>query len=393
MQDHSSQKKYSGFAFEDFLQDEFFISSMKYPNEVSVRFWKDMLDSNKINSKEFYSAKFFIESVGSGYDDSVEETELSALWADINTSNKNKFRKLLYIAGSIAAAIVFIIMILPYFSGNNRFQDDDIVLYARENRIQEGDNPDIRIVLSDRKTLQLSDEEADIVYDSTEIKISRKSSLKKESAVYNQLLVPKGKRSKLTLADGTLIYVNSGTRVIYPVEFIGDKREIYVDGEIFINVAHDAKRLFVVKTKDVSVQVLGTSFNVMAYESDINKRIVLVKGSVKISNKAEETMLEPSQMYEVKDGEEAFVSAVDVSKYISWINGLYQFDSERLEVVLLRLSRYYGTDIAFSEETGNLKCSGKMDLKDNLKDILDGLLFSFPIEVQYANNKYNITKN
>jgi hypothetical protein len=394
MQDHNSQKKYSGFTFEDFLQDEFFISSMKNPDEESIGFWKALLNGNKINRKAFYSAKSFIESIESNYSESVKDAELSALWADINISNKasgrSNFRKLLYIGGSVAAGIVFIIVALPFFYGNNHSPENDIMLYAQENRIQEESNTDIQIVLSDTKTLHLSDTESDIIYDSTEIKISTEGISKKESAAYNQLLVPKGKRSKLTLADGTIMYVNSGTRVIYPIEFIGNTREIYVDGEIYIHVASDPRHPFVVKTKDLSVQVLGTSFNIMAYESDLNKQIVLVKGSVKVSGKTKETKLSPSQMYEVKGEGEAFVSTVDVSKYISWINGLYRFDSEKLEVVLSRLSRYYGTDITFGKDVGNLKCSGKMDLKDDLKDILDGLSFSFPIKVQYDNHKYNI---
>ncbi|MDR1502078.1 MAG: FecR domain-containing protein [Prevotella sp.] len=400
MQKLDSKKKYSGFTFEDFLQDDFFISSMKNPNEESTGFWKDLLDENNINREEFYSAKFFIESIESNCNESVNDAELSVLWAGINITNKtdkipdrSNLRKLLYIGGCVAACIIFIIIALPFFHGNNHSPDNDIMLYAQKNRIQGENNTDIRIVLSDRKVLQLSDTESDIVYDSTGIKVSKESISKKESAIYNQLLVPRGKRSKLTLTDGTMMYVNSGTRVIYPIEFTEDKREIYVDGEIFINVAPDSKRPFIVKTKDMNVQVLGTSFNVMAYESDINKQIVLVKGSVKICDKTKEIMLSPSQIYEVESGEEAFVSAVDVSKYISWINGLYQFESEKLEIVLLRLSRYYGTDIIFSKDAGNLKCSGKMDLKDDLKDILDGLSFSFPIKVQYDKNKYNITRN
>jgi hypothetical protein len=396
MQKYHLQKDYSNFTSEDFLQDDFFVSSMKNPNKKSVEFWDGLLNAGSINKEEFYSAMSFIESIEANYKDSVQEEDLSILWADIDSTNKKSgkinFKKVLSIAGGIAAGITLLIIALPHFTGNPQSPTSDIMSYAQENNIKEGDNTDIQIILSNQKTLQLTEQESDIVYDSTEIKISQKGISKKESAAYNQLIVPKGKRSKLTLADGTMMHVNSGTRVVYPIEFVGDKREIYVDGEIFINVAHNEKQPFVVKTKDVDIQVLGTSFNVMAYESDLNKQVTLVQGSVKISNKTKEIMLKPSQMYEMDNGRES-VNTVDAAQYTSWINGMYLFNSERLEVVLSRLSRYYGVDITFSKDAGVLLCSGKMDLKDDLKDILQGLAFSFPIHVQYDNNKYNITRN
>ncbi|MDR0823833.1 MAG: FecR domain-containing protein [Prevotella sp.] len=396
MKNYYLQKDYSNFTSEDFLQDDFFVSSMKNPNEKSVEFWDGLLNAGSINKEEFYSAKSFIEAIEANYKDSVQEEELSALWTKIDNTNKKsgkiKFKSILSIAGGIAAGIIFVIIAIPHLTRNFQSPNDDIMSYARDNNIKEDDNTDIQIILSNQKTLQLTEQESDIVYDSTEIKISKKGISKKESAAYNQLIVPKGKRSKLTLADGTMMYVNSGTRVVYPIEFVDDRREIYVDGEIYITVTHDEKRPFIVKTKDIDVQVFGTSFNVMAYESDLNKQVTLVQGSVRISNKAKEIMLKPSQMYEMDNGQVS-VNTVDASRYTSWINGMYLFNSERLEIVLSRLSRYYGEDITFSKDVANLRCTGKMDLKDDLKDILHGLAFSFPIHVQHDNNKYNITKN
>lgn len=76
------------------------------------------------------------------------------------------------------------------------------------------------------------------------------------------MVIPRGKRSVLTFSDGSKVWVNAGTRVIYPTEFEKDKREIYVDGEIYIEVARDEERPFYVRTKDMNVRVLGTKFNV-----------------------------------------------------------------------------------------------------------------------------------
>ncbi|MDR0506982.1 MAG: FecR domain-containing protein [Dysgonamonadaceae bacterium] len=382
---------YSKYAFEDFLQDEFFISSIKNKNADSEAFWKNLEKEGNIDKKAFRAALNFMESLDDYSNSSVGDAELSSLWKEIQDSNrKTVYRKLLIRIGSVAASIIAILLLA--ISLYQPRQHQDIMSYARKNIIQN-ENKDIQIVLSESKTLKIEENDANIVYDSAGIKTAQQGISKKELTAYNQLIVPKGKRSNLILSDGSKLVVNAGTRVIYPVDFLEDKREIYVDGEIFINVVHDKNKPFFVKTKDMDIRVLGTKFNVMAYESDQNKQIVLVSGSVKISgnNKQEEVVLSPSEMYEYNN-EHGCVLKVDVNDYTSWIDGLYIFKSRKLVDVTARLSRYYGIDIVCSEDAAQLKCSGKMDLKDNPDDILKGLAFSFPIRIEHADDKYIVKK-
>jgi hypothetical protein len=384
---------YSGYTFEDFLQDDFFISSTKDKN--NIEFWEGLNKEGKINREAFCSAKDFLESLEEYNDNSVSNPELSALWDKIQTSNhtEKSYKKLIYIGSCVAASIIILFIAFPHFKSIFQISEPlDIMSFAQENTITD-DSESIQIILSEDKTIKIDETETSIVYDSTDIKIAQKEVSKKESATYNQLIVPKGKRSKLTLSDGTKLIVNAGTRVVYPVEFSEKKREIYVDGEIFIDVSHNENKPFIVKTSDMDIQVLGTTFNIMAYTSDINKQVVLTRGSVKIqkNNLSGGIILKPSEMYEYNGGQSRVVT-VDVTYYTSWIDGIYIFESRKLSDVALRLSRYYGTDIVCSEEAGNLRCSGKMDLKDNLEDIFKGLSFSFPVKVEHIDNKYIIKK-
>ena len=102
----------------------------------------------------------------------------------------------------------------------------------------------------------------------------------------------------MTFADGSKVWVNAGTRVIYPVEFEKDKREIYVDGEIYIEVARDENRPFYVRTKDMNVRVLGTKFNVTAYESEAIRSVVLAQGCVQVETaRTPKAILAPNQMF------------------------------------------------------------------------------------------------
>ena len=135
--------------------------------------------------------------------------------------------------------------------------------------------------------------------------------------------------------------MNAGSKLAYPTEFGKAIREIYVDGEIYIEVAEDEKRPFVIKTEQMDIQVLGTKFNVSAYKADMIKSVVLLSGSVSISSdiNRKEIILNPNQMYSALENT-CSVESVDANVYILWTQGLYQFESEELGNILTRLERY-----------------------------------------------------
>lgn len=403
MADRFSEKDYSNYSFEDFLQDDFFISSVTNQDEGASDFWRKLCEEGELNQEEFNAARTFILKSLEENNKNVTDSELAALWQRIESTNlrnarkrKTITRRRIYVSIGVAASILVIFFSIPYFSKNiTPNQQNNIVQYVEKSAINVDSISDIQLVLSQNKVIQVEEQESNIVYDSTEIKISSKETLKKEQEmVFNQLIVPKGKRSTLRLSDGTHLYVNAGTIVTYPSEFVGNRREIYVNGEIFIDVKPDASRPFIVRTSDVNIEVLGTKFNVMAYDTDENKQVALASGSVKIlsDKKDKEITLKPSQMYQYNKGNFS-VAKVDLIKYTAWVSGLYYFESERLDDVMRRLSRYYGKTITFDEKIASLRCSGKMDLKDNLLDVLNGLTFSFPIKVEYDSDKYHIRKN
>ncbi|MDR1089955.1 MAG: FecR family protein, partial [Prevotella sp.] len=209
---------------------------------------------------------------------------------------------------------------------------------------------------------------------------------------FNQLIVPPGKRTVLNLPDGTKVWVNSDTRLIYPASFSHDMREIFVNGEIYIDVAKDEKRPFIVKTKDMEVRVLGTKFNITAYEEDDEKTVVLVSGSVQINtkNNNDSALLTPEQMY-VNEKGQTHITTVDTKTYTSWIDGIYFCKNLNLENILQRLSRYYGVEIACDPSVGKEIFSGKLDLKENLDSIFDGIAFAIPISYTESNGAYLIT--
>ena len=165
-----------------------------------------------------------------------------------------------------------------------------------------------------------------------------KADHEKEVAAFNQLLVPYGKQTTLTLADGTRVWVNAGSRLIYPSAFDDDRREIYAEGEIYIEVAHDAARPFTVHTGKMDVRVLGTRFYVSSYGRDRTQEVVLRSGSVNVApaDAPEHGIrIEPDQRASLDTAGTFRIREVRAEDYISWIHGYYRFDN----TLLLRRTR------------------------------------------------------
>jgi ferric-dicitrate binding protein FerR (iron transport regulator) len=174
------------------------------------------------------------------------------------------------------------------------------------------------------------------------------------------------------LSDSSILYVNAGTSVTYPAVFKGDKREIYVTGEIYAEVRRDEKKPFIVKTDHMDIQVLGTSFDVSAYREDRQERVVLVSGTVEVGMQGNRLHLNPNQAYTLME-QEGTLETVDVELYTSWRDGIYVFKDESIEHILLRLARYYNVTLILPEQFSGVVCSGKLELKEELSILLNGL--------------------
>lgn len=384
-------KNYIDFTFEDLLQDDFFIKSILNPTKESELFWKEYQEKNK----EYEKAVRCIKDLNKNL---LKEEDVHKIWHLIQVSNRHrqaKSRRFYIISTAVAASIVLFFYIKFHFTeaSDNR---QDIRVFANNN-IPVVETTETQLFVSDNKIISLPEKESAILYDSASIKVTSHEIVqheisKNEVADFNQLIIPKGKRSFLTLADGTQIWINSGTRLVYPSVFPDDKREIFVDGEIYIDVQPDYNRPFIVQTSDMNVRVLGTEFNVQAYQTDGQKRVVLKSGSVKISSdiSKEEIVLQPAEMYEAT-GTNVIVKPVDINNYISWIEGMYICESERLDYILTRLSRYYGKEITVDKKAAGLKCNGKLDLKESLNDVLTILKYIVPIDFTSENDIYAIT--
>ena len=171
--------------------------------------------------------------------------------------------------------------------------------------------------------------------------------------VYNKLRVPKGGEYRIELTDGTKVWLNSDSRLQYPVVFEKDKREVYLEGEGYFEVEPDTARPFIVHAGMQNVTVLGTSFGITCYAGEINDYTTLVSGKVKVTFEEMDKsyVLQPGmQVAYNKESGIVTEQKVDVAEYVAWKDGLYVFKQKRLEDILATLSRWYDFQVFYRDE-------------------------------------------
>lgn len=199
----------------------------------------------------------------------------------------------------------------------------------------------------------------------------------KSKNVFNYLTIPRGGQYFVKLADGTKVWLNSGSRLKYPVAFVeGKMREVeLVYGEAYFDVSpstdHKGAK-FKVLNQNQEVEVFGTEFNIKAYRDDDNVYTTLVEGKVTVNLEGKKRFLKPSQRSVLDINNQMItISNVDVYNEISWKEGVFSFDDLTLKEITKVLSRWYDVDFVFMNESlGNEKFVGVLDKNQNLVDIL-----------------------
>ena len=224
-------------------------------------------------------------------------------------------------------------------------------------------------VISEDKGITVTGEKDRLVYTSSEGK-------NVDEIRFNELEVPRGGEYKVRLADGTLVYLNSATRMKYPVKFDEKERKVYLSGEAYFEVP---KRPFFVEMEGVEVRVYGTSFNINTHQKG-NIQTVLVKGSigVKVLASGMESVITPGQMAEFKQGNaKVDVKDVNVAVYTDWKDGIFRFENQRLEDILTVLSNWYDVDVFYQTvSVKELHFSGYMERYKDVSVILEAITLS-----------------
>jgi len=325
------------------------------------------------------------------------------LLESISIKQQKKTRKIQMYTLAAASAVILLFLIGTWMILPKDTEVDLPVLFAESSL--DSSQIDVELILDNQQTMLLEnrtniqfDTNGSIFVDKKQksIQTSHLSSknIRKAASGHlalNILKVPLGRRSSLLLSDGTRIWANSGTVVQFPSVFEAEDRTIYVDGEIFLEVAEDSKRPFYVRTSKMDVRVFGTSFDVSAFKNEENQSVVLCKGSVEVDNRSgRKSKITPSEMLTIT-GNTMAISKVDTYNYTFWVDETFNFENRNLSEVMKHLSRYYHMNVECSAEVKNLICSGKLILFDDIENVMNTLSESLPISYKIKENNIKIS--
>ncbi|MCE2616017.1 FecR family protein [Phocaeicola oris] len=396
------EKDYKGYTANQLLNDERFVQWCLSPEDESNVYWHLLKENDPLLSEEIDKACVFVTHLRQDlYTPDFTQQEEQELWQRIRHENKLYLSRKRFIQCFkwVTAAAVFFACVWGFWRYNSdSTRELDYLSVIESNKNVASTSDDVQLVLGKDKKISIQEKESRVEYTSDgEVTVNSQmvDNMKgqESSQSLNQLIVPYGKRSSITFSDGTQIWVNSGSKVIYPTDFNTKKREIFVEGEVYLSVAHNPSVPFIVKTRLLDVLVHGTTFNVSAYDNDDDLQVTLVEGKVEVSAKGISTELKPNQQFalNIMKGN-GHVRNVDVANYVAWKNGYYIFEKEPLAQVFKRLSRYYNVQIECDENVGGLTCSGKLDLKNQIDEVLGYLRRAAPICINRNEDKLIISR-
>jgi len=382
-----------------------------------------MPDKSKITAEEILAEENYSEEhiAQKAKDEVIDEKEIriarsiysflnapsgSVTWSD-KEKTKNQIRssvrklsiKRQMIRWSVAASILLAALItsVGFLRNNSR---NDIVSFAQSQTKIKAEN-NTRIILQNGKVITIDKAQSQIRYDAKGENIEIDSDQKivqeiaDEKAVFNTVIVPHGKRTQIILSEGTKVWLNSGSKLVYPAVFAKNKREVYLDGEAVFDVAHLNDRSFVVSTKDFDIKVLGTIFNVCAYSDDQNSSAVLEQGKIELINRRSSVlsnkhlMILPGTMAVFDPNQNTFEKQqVNPRKYLSWREGYLIFNSEKLQNIIRKLGRYYNKEmVIIDNQLKDETFSGYLDLKNSPEEVLSVINETTPLSFSVDHEK------
>lgn len=291
----------------------------------------------------------------------------------------------------VAAAAIIILMLGSgaYLRFNRSSQNDKITANIKTPKLTHDVTP------GSNKALLLLADGSSIVLDSaskgtlvqqgnTEISKIDDGSLVYNAAnnsstiLYNTLSTPRGGQYQITLPDGTKVWLNAASSLRYPTAFVGKQREVELNGEAYFEVSQlyssggREKVPFIVSLKGMKVEVLGTHFNVMAYDDENSIKTTLLEGSVKVIKANEVSMLKAGQQaaFIKKENKISLISNPDLELAVAWKNGYTSFRSADIKSIMRQVARWYNVDVVYETDIPERTFTGEVPRDARLSELL-----------------------
>ena len=369
---------------EDFLLNDSFLRYCMGLSEADVQYWEQWIAENPEKRTAFDRARktFDVVNGQQGRLD-VEVNKFRSLLQDHISKDTDSHlnKKVRYFRYWRAAAAVLLLAAggTAWYQLGNRHHDagpaplaqHDVLPGAPKARLQLGDGTEVQLDaisgngLKEKDGTRINKDNGKLVYH-----VAGNSG---NAVTFNTLSTPRGGEYQLVLPDGSKVWLNAASSLRFPTKFAGTDRTVYLTGEAYFEVAQNAAQPFQVQLNNgVKVAVLGTAFNVMAYDDEKAVNTTLVTGKVKVAQQnGNSVLLGPSQQAVLPKGSQQFqVSEADIDKTIAWKMGMFEFDDDDITTVMRQLARWYDVNVKFSGPVPDKHYTGSIRKQSTLSQAL-----------------------
>lgn len=208
--------------------------------------------------------------------------------------------------------------------------------------------------------------------------------------VYNTMTTPKGRQFSLVLSDGSKVWLNAASSITYPISFTGKERKVSVTGEAYFEIAHNAAIPFIVESGQNSVKVLGTHFNINAYDDESVVSVTLLEGSVDVRRGTVSKVIKPGQQAQINDDEQIkLANNIDVEHVVAWKNGRISFQGADIGTVMRQMSRWYDVEIEYNRKMNDLFYAD-ISRSTMLSDVLKALELTTDVHFKIEGRKVRV---
>lgn len=309
----------------------------------------------------------------------LSEQEIEKLLTAIGQTNPTKIRVVTLKRIAVAASIFFAVCLGGYFMFFNKGgkKSEEIVTTTPK---------DVKAPATNRATITLPDGSIIYLDSANNGKLTQQSNVtvtktadgqivysgKATEVVYNTLSNPRGSKIiDMQLSDGSRVWLNAGSSVTYPIAFTGNDRKVTITGEAYFEIVHDQSKPFYVSKGDMSVQVLGTHFNVNAYDDEPVIKVTLLEGSVKVYNDQSSLFIKPNQQAVVANNVTISLNTnVNVEQVMAWKNGKFSFRNTDMKAILREVMRWYDVDVMYDGNVSNRYFTADISREKSLASLL-----------------------
>ncbi|MEO9022859.1 MAG: FecR domain-containing protein [Ginsengibacter sp.] len=401
----NSFDKYLQYSATDFALDDDFVNWTLFPNDENDTLWNEYITKVPDQKKNIEAARNIILSFDTSAEKIPDDIK-NRVWqsviskADNGRIVKMKPRRVWMVAAS--ALIILASGILYFYVNKNQSHLDsgNVVKNAvLKNDIAPGGNKAI-LTLANGSTIVLDSAQNGTLTQQGSAKVVKLDDGKlvyredeNSSAVaiqYNTITTPRGGQYQLILADGSKVWLNAASSIRFPTAFTGKEREVQITGEAYFEVAHNADMPFHVKVNNMDVAVLGTHFNINAYNDEGVMKTTLLEGSVKVSEGNENVLIKPGEQAQIKKSSDKIIvkKDVDMEEVVAWKNGKFIFQDADIRSIMRQLERWYNiTTVSYEGNVTNEEFVGVISRDVNVSQILSMLQSTGTVKFEVEGRK------